>query len=212
MIHYPEYSDVPPEAVDAFVHETELARLVTVADDGTPHIGLYPFVYDGERVELHLHRADEQLADVAARPRCVFEVSDPLAVVPSYWLDPENAVMATAYHRTVVFACDAAVSFDPDALAAQQARLMARYQPEGGFRELAARDPLYAGNLGRIAAVTLLVRERRIKWKLGQNRGPDVRAKVAEALRERGRPGDARAAAWLAWTLDRPKTPEPSKV
>jgi predicted FMN-binding regulatory protein PaiB len=62
---------------------------------------------------------------------------------------------------------------------------------------------MYRGNLGRIAAVRLAVRGRRVKFKLGQNRPPEVRARVAQALRERGRAKDRLAADALEWTLQR---------
>jgi predicted FMN-binding regulatory protein PaiB len=203
MIYYDYYADVPSDAIDAFVRTRELGRLVSVSGEGVPHIGLYPFVYGGERIEMHLHRADEQLRDLRARPRCLFEVDEVLGVIPSYWVHPENAVMATAYHRTVVFECEASVSEDGAALAAQQTRLLARYQPEGGFRPVVADDPLYRGAIASIAAIRLEIRERRVKFKLGQNRSPQIRAELVRQLRSRGRPHDANAADGLQWTIDR---------
>ena len=106
------------------------------------------------------------------------------------------------YHRTVIFDCEATVSEDAAYLAAQQTRLLARYQPEGGFRPLAADDPLYRGAIAHIAAVRLDVRGRRVKFKLGQNRSAAVRATIIERLRARGRPSDARAADALQWTIE----------
>ena len=201
MIYYDYYADVPREAVDAFVRESELGRLVTVSPEGAPHIGLYPFAYGDDAIEVHLNRADEQIADLEAHGRCVFEVDEILGVIPSYWVHPENAVMATAYHRTVVFDCDAVMSEDANGLAEQQRRLLARYQPEGGFRPVTPDDPLYRGAIALIAAVRLEIRRRRVKFKLGQNRTPEIRAKIIDHLR--GRPNDARAADALQWTIDR---------
>ena len=203
MIYYDLYADVPPDVVDAFVHERELGRLVTVGGDGVPHVGLYPFVFVGDAVEMHLHRKDEQLADLRASGRCVFELDDVLGTIPSYWIHPEDAVMATAYHRTVVFECQATVSEDAAQLAAQQTRIMARYQPEGGFRPLAPEEALYRGALGTIAALRLEILRRRVKFKLGQNRPIEARAKVVAELRLRGRPNDPRAADALQWSIDR---------
>jgi uncharacterized protein len=203
MMFYDYYADIPPETVDAFVRERELGRLITVSPGGLPHVGLYPFAYQGSTIEVHLNRADEQLADLRAGGRCVFEVDEVLGTIPSYWVHPENAVMATAYHRTVIFDCNAMVSEDARALAEQQARLLARYQPEGGFRPVAPDDPLYRGAVAAIAAVRLEITGRRVKFKLGQNRPPEVRATIMEHLRRRGRPGDARAAEALKWTIDR---------
>jgi predicted FMN-binding regulatory protein PaiB len=202
MIFHAYYAEVPREEADRFVGAQELGRLVTVGADGTPHIGLYPFVHDGDEVELHLVRVDEQIADLKQRPRCVFEVDEVLGVIPSYWVSPQYGGAATAYHRTVIFECEATVVEEAGAVAAQQRRLLARYQPEGGFRPLDPADPLYAGALAQLAAVRLGIVQRRVKWKLGQNRPPAVRRQVAQALRARGRANDVRAAEALEWTLE----------
>ena len=211
MIFHGYYAEVPREDADRFVAGQELGRLVTVGDDGTPHVGLYPFVHAGDEVDLHLVRADEQIADLKTRPRCVFEVDEVLAVIPSYWVSPQYGGAATAYHRTVIFECRATVIEDPQTVAAQQVRLLARYQPEGGFRPLDPADPLYAGALAQLAAVRLEVAQRRVKWKLGQNRPPEVRRRVAEALRARGRANDVRAAEALEWTIEPPARAEAQK-
>jgi predicted FMN-binding regulatory protein PaiB len=202
VIFHDVYTNVPAVEIDRFVRAQELGRLVTVSGDGAPHLGLYPFTYDGTAFEIHLVRSDEQIADLAVRPRCMFEVDEVLATIPSYWVDPENAIMATAYHRTVMFDCEATVSGDARELAAQQMRLLARYQPEGGFRPVTADEPMYRGAIHHIAAVRLEVRACRAKFKLAQNRPPEVRARIAEALRKRGRPSDERAAEALLWTID----------
>jgi predicted FMN-binding regulatory protein PaiB len=202
MIFYDYYADVPPEVVDAFVGECELGRLVTASATGLPHIGLYPFVYEPPVIALHANKADEVLADLAENPRCVFEVDEVLGAIPSHWVHPESAVMATAYHRTVVFECRATVSADTDSLAAQQMRLMARYQPEGGFRRVTPEHPHYRGALATIRAIRLEIERTRVKFKLAQNRTPQVRENVIRELRKRGRRNDARAADLLAWTIE----------
>lgn len=202
MIFHGYYTDVPAGEVDRFVRAQEMGRLVTVDGAGAPHIGLYPFTYDGAGIEIHLVRTDEQTVDLRARRRCLFEVDEVLGIIPSYWVDPENAIMATAYHRTVIFECEATISEDAAVLAAQQTRLLARYQPEGGFRSVTPDDPLYRGAIDHIAAVRLDIRARRLKFKLGQNRPADARRRVIAELRKRGRPNDQRAADALQSTID----------
>jgi len=201
MIFHAYYADVPAAQVDGFVDAQELGRLITVGADGIPHVGLYPFVRSAATVDLHVVREDEVAVDLRARPRCVFEVDEPLGVIPSYWVHAEYGGSATAYHRTVIFECTATVVDDPAAVAAQQQRLMARYQPEGGFRAIDPDDPLYRGALRQLAAVRLSVERVRTKCKLGQNRPPETRQKIVQFLRERGRPNDARAAEALESTL-----------
>jgi len=185
VIFHDVYADVPAAELERFVRAQELGRLVTVAADGAPHIGLYPFTYDGAAFEIHLVRSDEQIADLR-----------------TYWVHPENAIMATAYHRTVMFDCEATVSDDAAELAAQQMRLLARYQPEGGFRPVTPDDPMYGGAIHHIAAVRLDIRSRRAKFKLAQNRPLDARAKIVDELRKRNHPNDERAAQALVWTIE----------
>ena len=43
----------------------------------------------------------------------MLEVDEVLGVIPSYWVHPEYAGSATAYHRTVIFECTARVAADP---------------------------------------------------------------------------------------------------
>ena len=202
MIFHDYYSDVPRDEVDRVVQSQELARLITVGDESIPHVGLYPFVYDGKTIDLHLVRSDEQIKDLKVHPRCVLEVDEILAVIPSYWVSSEYAGAATAYHRTVIFECEAQVVEDPAAVAAQQQRLLARYQPEGRFRPLDPESPLYRGAMAQLAAVTLEINRWRAKFKLGQNRPVEARRQVIAELRKRGRPNDGRAADALQWTID----------
>ena len=124
-----------------------------------------------------------------------------LGVIPSYWVHTEYAGSATAYHRSVLFECAATVFRDPAMLAEQQRRLLARYQPEGGFRSVSPDDLLYRAALNQLAAVKLAVTGCWAKFKLGQNRPPEARRAVIAELRRRGRPNDARAADALEWTL-----------
>jgi predicted FMN-binding regulatory protein PaiB len=202
VIFHDYYSDIPRADVDRFVQSQEMARLVTVGDDAVPHVGLYPFVYDGKLFDLHLVRSDEQIKDLKSRSRCAIEVDEVLAVIPSYWVHADYAGAATAYHRTVIFECEARVEEDPSAVAGQQERLLARYQPEGGFRSLDPADPLYRGAMAQLAAVRLEIIRWRAKFKLGQNRPAEARRRVIAELRRRGRPNDGRAADALQWTID----------
>ena len=207
MIFHEYYADVPAAEVTRFVEAQALGRLVTVGPDGTPHLGLYPFVHEPGAFELHLVRVDELVTDLEARPRCVFEVDEVLGVIPSYWVSQEYAGSATAYHRTVIFECRATVIKDPAAVAAQQLRLLARYQPEGGFRTVTPSDPLYRAALEQLVALRLTVERTRVKFKLAQNRPPESRRRIVDALRARGRPGDAQAADAVEWTLRSSPTP-----
>ena len=205
MMFYDYYADVPEDTLRSFVTTQQLGRLVTAAPDGQPHIGLYPFLFLGDRIEMHLHRNDEQLADLASNPKCVFEVDEVLGSIPSHWVHATNAMFATAYHRAVIFECEAQVSDDAEVLAAQQQRLMQHYQPDGGHTPVSAEHAMYRGPFKEIRALTLAVRARKVKWKLGQNRNPEQLGRLIAELRKRGRPTDPAAADALQWSLDQAK-------
>lgn len=202
MIFYDLYADVPEDVLRQFVTGQELGRLVTADAQGQPHIGLYPFLFLGPVIEIHLHRADEQLADLRVSAKCAFEFDAIHGTIPSHWVHPSNAMFATAFHRTVIFECDAEVSDDAAVLAAQQQRLMAHYQPDGGHTPVTTGEAMYRGAFKEIAALTLTVRARKVKWKLAQNRDRTRREKLIAELRKRGRPTDAGAADALQWALD----------
>ena len=102
----------------------------------------------------------------------------------------------------MIFECEARVLEDPAPVAAQQERLLGRYQPEGGFKPLDPNHPLYRGAMAQLAAVTLEINRWRAKFKLGQNRPAEARRRVIAELRKRGRPNDGRAADALQWTID----------
>jgi len=203
MMFYDYYADVPEETLRGFVTAQELGRLLTVDGAGQPHIGLYPFLFLGNSIEMHLHRDDEQLADLVGNARCSFEVDEVLGTIPSHWVHPTNAMFATAYHRAVIFECEAVVSEDPEVLAAQQQRLMQAYQPDGGHTPVSAAHAMYRGAFREIRALTLNVRARKVKWKLGQNRKREQLEGLIAELRNRGRPTDAAAVDALQWSLDR---------
>ena len=130
MIFYDYYADVPEETLREFVSKQELGHFVTVSAEGQPHIGLYPFLF------LARHHRDAPASRGRAAQRsahqqeCTFEVDEMHGTIPSHWIHPTNAMFATAYHRTVIFECEAEVSEDHEVLAAQQRRLMAHYQPD----------------------------------------------------------------------------------
>jgi len=202
MMYHDRYA-APRKAVDQLVQETLLGRLVTVGPEGALRIGLFPFIIGADSFDLHLNKNDEQLADLRSNDRCLFEVDEVLAVVPSHWEHPENAANGTAYYRAAVFECTAKMSADPEKLAEHLRDIMERYQPEGGYRPIAAPDPMYEGMIGMLEKVSLEIGKRRAKFKLAQNRATAVRTRIIGELRSRGRTTDDRAADRLEWTLDR---------
>ena len=203
MIFYDYYADVPPEVVDAFVGECELGRLVTASAEGLPHIGLYPFrlrAPDDRPARAQVRRAArgprrEPALRVRGRRRAL---RDPFALDPPRERRDGDRLPPDGRSSSARPRCPPT----RQALAAQQMRLLARYQPEGGFSPVTPESPHYRGALATIRAIRLDIQNTRVKFKLAQNRTPQVRANVIRELRKRGRRNDARAADLLAWTIE----------
>lgn len=193
MIDYPFYRPTPAE-LTAFVASQRMGRLVTVSAEGQPHIGLYPFVTVGDSIELHLVKGDAQVVDMRQNSNVVFEVDEVLSFVPSYFEHPESAQAADHYYRAAIFEGKATVANEPDAVADHLSRLVARYQPEQGYRPVAASDPMYAPGVARLVMIRIDPTRVWAKFKLGQQLSIENRARVSKAIRSRNAPGDERAA------------------
>jgi len=184
VIDYPYYRPTPAELAE-FIRAQRMGRLVTAGADGCPHIGLYPFVTDGDAVELHLVKGDAQVTDIRQNAKVVFEVDEVLEFVPSYFEHPESGQRADHYYRAVVMEGEARLASEPDAVADHLNRLITRYQPERGYRTVTATDPMYAPAVVRLVMIRIQPTRVWGKFKLGQQLSPDDRERVVRALRIR---------------------------
>jgi transcriptional regulator len=184
---------VTPEEADAFVAGQRHGTLIATPPAGHPQVSILPFVKEGDRIDLHCVQADPTFAAVRANPRVTFFVSDFLAFSPHHWLDADDAGRATLHFRAVTFECIATVSTEPGDVAAALAALLRRQEPGAAYRPI-EDDAFYGPRLRRLAAVRLDVVGAQAKFKVGPGASIDAKRKVAEGLRLRDEPGDARAA------------------
>ena len=189
-------SNYPPdqEAADRFVAEMRHGTLIACPPDGYPQVSILPFLKSGDVIELHCVQEDPTFGAVQANPRVTFFVSDYLAWSPHHWVDARDAGRATLHFRAVAFECDAArVSTDPADVAGALQRLVGAYEPDASYDPIQMGD-FYGPRLRRLATMRLRIVRRHIKFKTGPAGTAATKLKVAERLRESGRPGDARAA------------------
>jgi nitroimidazol reductase NimA-like FMN-containing flavoprotein (pyridoxamine 5'-phosphate oxidase superfamily) len=202
MIFHKKF-EAPDHAVARLVTDAPIVRLVTVGDDGTPHVGIFPFLYGDGWLEVHLARGDEQLADMAARPRVTMEIDEIFGHIPSHWSGPE-ATNADVYYRAAVYEGDATLDAGEGAGAGHLERLLERYQPEGGY-DLIADTPEYRKYMSMLTVVHVGVLRRRTKFKLGQQESAVAQSAIHDNLRKRGRPEDLRAIAEATSILGQPR-------
>lgn len=181
------------EEAEAFVATMRHGTLMATAPGGHPQVSILPFVKEGEVIELHCVQADPTFAAVQANPRVTFFVSDFLAFSPHDWINAEDAGRATLHFRAVTYECLATVSTEPADVAAALTKLVATHEAGKSYRSI-ADDEFYGARLRRLAALRLQVVRSQAKFKVGPAGSDDVKRRVAEELRRRGEPNDARAA------------------
>jgi predicted FMN-binding regulatory protein PaiB len=189
-------SNYPPdqEAAARFVAEMRHGTLIACPPDGYPQVSILPFVKTDDVIELHCVQADPTFGAVRANPRVTFFVSDYLAWSPHNWVDERDAGRATLHFRAVAFECDAeSLSTDPEDVAGALQRLLRSYEPGATYEPVQVGE-FYGPRLRRLATMRLRIVRTHIKFKAGPAGTTETKHKVADRLRESGRPGDLRAA------------------
>jgi predicted FMN-binding regulatory protein PaiB len=189
-------SNYPPDqaAADRFVAEMRHGTLIARTAEGYPQVSILPFVRTGDVIELHCVQADPTFDAVRASPRVTFFVSDFLAFSPHNWVSDQDAGRATLHFRAVAFECDVErLSTDPDDVARALSRLLAAYEPGSSYEPMKMGE-FYGARLQRLATMKLRIVRQQIKFKTGPAGTAETKRRVAVKLRERGQPGDVRAA------------------
>ncbi|MCB9673722.1 MAG: GNAT family N-acetyltransferase [Alphaproteobacteria bacterium] len=175
-----------PETAYSLFQSVPVAHLVV---DGPEVRPVHPVVVDG-LVCWHGAPKGEKAGWVGRS--AVLSAHEIVAEIPSYLRHPERACPATTYYRSAEVRGRIVAIDDPHAKLAVLERLLARFQPEGGYRPLSVEDPMYAGAI-RALGVYALDGEPVARAKLGQSLSDPDRHAVLEGLWKRGAPGDDRA-------------------
>ncbi|HEY4887462.1 MAG TPA: FMN-binding negative transcriptional regulator [Candidatus Dormibacteraeota bacterium] len=189
-------SNYPPDQAKAerFVAEMRHGTLIASSAEGYPQVSILPFVKTDDVIELHCVQDDPTFDAVRANPRVTFFVSDFLAWSPHSWVDEQDAGRATLHFRAVAFECDVErTSTDPNDVAGALSRLLAAYEP-GASYEPVKMGEFYGTRLRRLATIRLRIVRTHIKFKTGPAGTGETKLRVAGRLRDRGEPGDVRAA------------------
>ena len=189
-------------AVEAFVAGQRHGTLIATPPDGHPQVSILPFVKQGDTIELHCVQEDPTFAALLTNPRVTFLVSDFLAFSRHDWVDPIDGGRATLHFRAVQYECEATASTALDDVAGALARLVASYEPGASYTPIQDGD-FYGPRLRRLAALTLRIVRGHAKFKVGPAAPIEIKRNVVQQLRERGEPGDQRAADVIESYLER---------
>ncbi len=161
------------EVIIDLLNSCHVGRLGTVGRDGRPIIKPLNFAFHEWRIYFHCAQEGEKLDDIRRDNRVCFEVDLPIAYVRG---TPENPCRAEYLYRSVIARGRAHVVEDRTERLLALDRLMAKYQPEGG----------YGGYLDEKLALTCIVRieieEVSGKEELGKG---EIREKALRALAEK---------------------------
>jgi transcriptional regulator len=166
-------------------------------DRSVPIVVPTHFVYDGDAtVLLHLARPNPVWRAVDENPHVVLSVVDDVAYIPSAWKeagrDEAGHGIPTSYYAAVVLTCTAQVLAGVALLDVLRTQL-AHFEPGS-----AVADPsVHERKLSGIRGLRLSVDAVAAKFKYGGNADDEHRARVADELAARDRPGDAAARAHL---------------
>ncbi len=188
------YPKPSPEEIRRFTDAQVQAILMAEGASGFPTATILPFCQEDDGTfELHIVKADPTYEALKSTGRGAILVQEVFAFTPHHVVDPVYAGMATLHFRAVLYDVTVEVSEEPTQVAECLARLLERYEPGAAYHPLGDLA-FYEADLARLAAVRCKVTATHVKFKTAQNRSPEERRRVTAFLRERGLPGDLRAA------------------
>ena len=188
------------ERIDEVLKTAEIGYLAFNGPDGWPRVTPLNFFYDG-RVLWHGAIAGERFECLKHDPRATFVAVSAQLYLPSHLLSEENATSATAAFKSVLVRGRCRSIEDSEEKCSVLNRLMEKYQPEGRFKKISPRDPLYEKVLKETGVYALTVEEASGKFKFAQNKSKEDRQKIIAKLKDRGSPPDWVVAEEISKTL-----------
>jgi len=177
------------ERINEVLKTAEIGYLAFNGPDGWPRVTPLNFFYDG-RIIWHGAIAGERFDCLKNDPRATFVAVSAQLYLPSHLLSEENATSATAAFKSVLVRGRCKFIEDPEEKCSLLNRLMEKYQPEGRFKKVSPKDPMYEKVLRATGVYALTVEEVAGKFKFAQNKSKEDREKIVAQLKERGTPID----------------------
>ena len=177
------------ERINEVLKNAEIGYLSFNGPDGWPRVTPLNFVYDG-RILWHGAIAGERFDCLKHDPRATFVAVSAQLYLPSHLLSEENATAATAAFKSVLVRGRCQSIEDPEEKCSILNRLMEKYQPEGRFKKISPKDPMYEKVLRATGVYALTVEDVSGKFKFCQNKSKEDRQKIVAKLKDRELPVD----------------------
>ncbi|HEX8241399.1 MAG TPA: FMN-binding negative transcriptional regulator [Allosphingosinicella sp.] len=175
------------EAMAALVRELGFGVLFVSTPQG-PRAVHVPVLIDGDRLRFHVSRGNAVYSTLAAGAECLFVATGAHAYISPEWYGLEDRVPTWNY---VAVELEGPIgALDPDALARLvddlSAEQEARLAPKAPWTRAKMSGGRFEGLLKAIAGFEMRVAAWRGTAKVDQDKGQDVRSRIADALAERG--------------------------
>ena len=196
-----EFNTNNDEVVKEILDTAEVGYLGILTPGGYPRVVPVNFVRLDNTIYFHSAPEGEKYESLKVSDKVTFHVSIPLAVIPSYWISVKSAGGATQFYKSVQIDGRAFFVEDLPEKAKILQKLMAKYQPEGGFKEIKPDDKMYTNLLTKTAVIGINAEKVTAKVKVGQQYPEERRRALIEKLEERGRESDLITAGEIRKTL-----------
>ena len=164
-----------------------VGHLALVDTNGYPRIVPLNYIYTNDRVYFHGAMDGEKFTLFKESPKVSFSVDIPYSIIPSYWSAKDYACPASAYFLSAHMRGKGHLVESPRDKAIFLQLFMEKYQPEGGYKPIDERDPLYRKGLEETMVFEIMPEEVVIKSKFGQDLSEKMREKLIQKLSERGK-------------------------
>jgi len=193
-----------PEQIHAFIEAHSFGALIVAKPDGALEIAHLPFLLDRQTgphgsLRAHVARANPIWKLAAAGHAATVVFSGPHGYVSARWYEKPRVQVPTWNYMVVHAHGRMEAPMDRTSLSTLLDDLSTSHErgaPEPwrfADLEVSVREEL----LEAIVGLTLPIERLEAKFKLSQNRSPEDRARVIEALRERGGPDDLAMLEWM---------------
>lgn len=208
-MYVPHFNRMDDAEVPAFLDAIATAELVTTGTDGYPVATLMPFVRDGDRLMMHLARANPHWQAITPGTPALAIVAGPQAYVSPSWYatkQEHGRVVPTWNYSAVHLTGRVTTHHEESWLREVVERLTDRHEQHRTDRWSVDDAPgdYVRKQLRAIVGVELRVERVEAKAKLSQNRSDADRAGVVRGLQAEGLPGAAGVAAAMSRAGRRP--------
>jgi nitroimidazol reductase NimA-like FMN-containing flavoprotein (pyridoxamine 5'-phosphate oxidase superfamily) len=156
-MRHPERELRDLETIRTLLEQVQVGRMATVNPDGYPVIKPVNFVYWGSSIYVHSSLKGEKAGDIRRGSLVCFEVDMPIAYVATQG----PACQANFYYRSVILKGKASFISRGEVKRFILEKMMAKYQPEGGFKGIGEE------NLEKTALIEITADEITAKENLG---------------------------------------------